>query len=258
MTINRFSPVGRCIYCPNPGNLELSDEHIVPLGIRGHWILPDASCPTCRDVTSAFESHVLDNMMGPARAHLGLRRRNLKRPIKTITTFVGDLRTAPPSKMSLRDHPGALLMFSFGIPGIMLNLPPNPKFTGGRINVVQILPDFNERARRSGNAFINTKGFAAEPFARMLAKIAHGYTVARVGLINFHPLLMNSILGVEPLHLSSFVGTELFHEPPSSELHQLSLFQEKRSDGKEFHIVRIRLFSNYDTATHRVVTGEVT
>jgi hypothetical protein len=195
-------------------------------------------------------------MMGAARAHLGLRRRKPKRPVKTITTFVGDLRTAPPKKISLRDHPGALLMFAFGLPGVMLNLPPRP-FQGGRVVITKILPDFDQRARRSSGAFINTKGFTAEPFARMLAKIAHAYTVAVIGLDNFNPLLINAIRGFEPMNLSSFIGTELFHEPPVQELHQISLIQQRRSDGKEFHIVRVRLFSCFDTPTHRIVSGEV-
>lgn len=258
MLTDQFPRVGRCIYCPNPDNLELSDEHIIPLGIRGHWILRDASCPRCADATSAVETHVLDNMLGPARAHLGLFRRKPKRPIKNIATFVGDdLRNAQPKKIPLRDHPGALLMFAFGVPGIMLGLSHKPGFPGGRIVVTHILPDFAERTKRSGEAFINTKGFAAEPFARMLAKIAHAFTVAKVGLGNFHPLLTNAVLGVEPMNLSSFIGTELFNESPIKDLHHLSLIREKRSDGKEFHIVRIRLFSCYHTPTHRVVSGEV-
>ena len=95
------------------------------------------------------------------------------------------------------------------------------------------------------------------PFGQMLAKIAHSFTVGSVGLGNFRPLLVDAILGGPPRNLSSFVGTELLAEPPVAGLHQLFVIRERRSDGKEFYIARIRLFSNFGTPTYRVVSGEV-
>ena len=49
--------VGRCVYCDSTS--DLSDEHVVPLGLGGTWILEDASCAHCRDTTSKVELRVL-------------------------------------------------------------------------------------------------------------------------------------------------------------------------------------------------------
>jgi len=174
-----------------------------------------------------------------------------------ITAPVGESKTSVLKKIPLRDHPGALLMFAFGLPKIMLNLPHSMGWPGGRIVTIPIVPDFDARAARSG-AWLNTKGFTAQHFARMLAKIAHAFTVSQVGLEGFRPLLLNAILNIEPMYLSSYIGTEIAeHDPVLTELHQLCLIRDARADGKEFYIVRIRLFSNFRTPIHRIVSGEV-
>src|SRR5450759_2184663 len=59
------NPVGSCIYCAKPEGL--TDEHIVPLGLGGNFILPKASCKKCNAITSAFELKVLRGFMLDAR-----------------------------------------------------------------------------------------------------------------------------------------------------------------------------------------------
>ena len=60
-----FPAVGHCIYCPRTDGL--SDEHIIPYGLNGRWILPQASCPSCRDKTSAIETAILRESLLPFR-----------------------------------------------------------------------------------------------------------------------------------------------------------------------------------------------
>src|SRR6185436_305115 len=64
-TTTRVSPVGFCIYCGSKENL--SDEHVVPFGLGGNAILPEASCHSCSAITSAFEGKVLRGFMLEAR-----------------------------------------------------------------------------------------------------------------------------------------------------------------------------------------------
>lgn len=40
-----YQPVNVCIYCGGTG--ALSDEHIIPFGLGGRWVLPKASCAEC-------------------------------------------------------------------------------------------------------------------------------------------------------------------------------------------------------------------
>ena len=58
-----FAPCGRCVYCG--AITELSDEHIVPFGLGGRWVLPKASCSVCSVKTSRIERTCLRTMLGP-------------------------------------------------------------------------------------------------------------------------------------------------------------------------------------------------
>src|SRR5438045_2287022 len=74
----------KCIYC---GSTEkLTDEHIIPFGLGGPWVLADASCPECCKITSRFELNVLRNFWDPARAALGMptRRKHRNRKFRII------------------------------------------------------------------------------------------------------------------------------------------------------------------------------
>ncbi len=42
----RTDPIGRCIYCG--GRKGLLDEHIIPYGLGGNLVLPEASCKDLR------------------------------------------------------------------------------------------------------------------------------------------------------------------------------------------------------------------
>ena len=70
--------VGRCIYCL--ATVDLGNEHIVPYGLNGPWILRDASCRRCATITSAFELTVQRKTLRLARAalHMRTRRRGVR------------------------------------------------------------------------------------------------------------------------------------------------------------------------------------
>lgn len=74
--------VGQCIYCGS--REELTDEHIIPFGLGGRWVLGKASCPSCSRTTAGFEQEVLRGMLGGLRAALKIRtRRRAQRPTKS-------------------------------------------------------------------------------------------------------------------------------------------------------------------------------
>ena len=51
--------VDRCINCGS--TRELTDEHVMPRGLSGRWIIKHGSCKSCAKITSAFEMAVLRN-----------------------------------------------------------------------------------------------------------------------------------------------------------------------------------------------------
>lgn len=66
--------VGQCIYCGTSQG-KLSDEHLVPYGLNGPWVLRQASCAVCANSTSRFEMDVLRGLFPSARAAFGMKTR---------------------------------------------------------------------------------------------------------------------------------------------------------------------------------------
>jgi hypothetical protein len=74
-----YNSVGYCIYCGSARHL--TDEHIIPLGLRGRLVLPNASCSVCSIKTSKVERTCLRTMYGALRLVYGLpTRRKSSRP----------------------------------------------------------------------------------------------------------------------------------------------------------------------------------
>lgn len=108
--------------------------------------------------------------------------------------------------------------------------------------------------------------FHYEPFARMLAKIAHAWTVHELGGPEmFKPYLTNHILGKpDRIPLSQFIGTpsmsidvrnsngeSIVMTVSDGKLHRLGLMQ-----GFGCYQVYIQLFGVFDMAHYIVVSGE--
>lgn len=52
-----FGPANECIYCHRTApDVELTEEHIIPEGLRGRMVLLAASCGDCARETHAFEA----------------------------------------------------------------------------------------------------------------------------------------------------------------------------------------------------------
>jgi hypothetical protein len=97
-------------------------------------------------------------------------------------------------------------------------------------------------------------------FARMLAKIAHGYCIAENALQGFNPLLPNIILG-ESDKIPYLIGNVDKDEPSKrlprgvKSLHHLAI-GTMRSQKTQLCVVFIRLFACLPTPTYTVVVGE--
>lgn len=83
----RFPAVEKCIYCD--GASGLTDEHVIPLGLNGPFILPKATCEVCADVTKRIEDHLLRGPFQSVRAVLDMpTRRKRQRPSTFMLTAV--------------------------------------------------------------------------------------------------------------------------------------------------------------------------
>ncbi len=92
---------------------------------------------------------------------------------------------------------------------------------------------------------------------RMYAKIAHCFLVSELGLGAFKPLLVSTIDGTDVSQIRDYFGNvEDNNSEKPKEGH--SLTREVISvDGRQYHSVRIGLFSEYGLTAYTVIAGEV-
>jgi hypothetical protein len=218
-------------------------------------VLPQASCKSCERLTSGYDTHCADQLVGPNREHLSLRARrsNKRRPWITVRRELGEYRQKV--KVPIADHFGALLMFNFQFPGVLLGLPPTEKFVG-TIAMLPLHHDAGRRSRLTGKVnVVRRGGFEAPIFGRMLAKVAHSYAVAEYGVDGFDPALPNIIRGIGPQHLAQYVGGEFGQEPPSPYRHEINIETYNNIFSKDYLVVRLRLFANRGTPAYYIVVG---
>jgi hypothetical protein len=92
-------------------------------------------------------------------------------------------------------------------------------------------------------------------FAQMLAKIAHSYAIAQMGLNKFKPLLLDLIFGRTSV-VTHLVGGDLEVPPKSRFQHELDLQREYSANGKTYVVTNIRLLGRIGTPQYYVVVSE--
>jgi hypothetical protein len=260
---HKYDPVGRCIYCSGDGELgRLTLEHIIPEGLGGMLELPEASCQQCQAITSAFEGDNAGNLFRPIRRQFkmpsksrGSRRREVRAQETFSVVIDGVMRRIP-----VNEYPGFLMSFVFPLPTALLGISPTGQGFAGGITL-GILPQFGERlnvlrARYGDKVTFPTRG-SAESVGRLLAKIAHAYSCAEVGLDAFRPYLLNIIRNQDAHLLGHFIGSAAGATIVGEDLHEIGILPPERFATGNLIVVRIHLFSNYQgMPIHYVVAGE--
>lgn len=244
--------VGECIYCGDINTADLLDEHIIPYGISGDFILKKASCKKCAVITSRFERNVLRNMLMPARARMRLptyhpKNRPAKLPILLKKEGKKEELYIP------TDEYGVKVFFPFyRLPGLM----DSNKYKGDievKGFVLIRTGDLNDDELMNKYK-VNEYGFRQTykpgAFALMLAKIGYGFTVLKYGTKALKKnYVLPYILGKATTigqHVGStdirkgIKGTEIRLEVRNNVLHAF-----------------IRLFSLWEVPTYVVVIGEL-
>lgn len=261
MEVHTFKASGTCIYCPDTGP-NLSTEHIIPEGIGGMYKLPTSSCKKCASITSSLEGRVISRLYGDARAHLRTRRKRNKKFSDAFTVRREKDGVKEDVLVSLSDHPGAITTLTFkNTPGILRHNPLSEKDDWGNADIaVWFAPNAIQNIGKIGGRVVVTNDLPVSDFARFLAKIAHSYTVACLGIGNFKPFLTDAIISDNPKYLPHYVGGSTRGMPFSDQpdLHELLLSRVPHETLPHLWQVSIRLFSPLGFPTYDVITGEVT
>jgi hypothetical protein len=232
-----YNPVGRCIYCGAGPGTRLSREHIVPIGLGGGLVLPKASCESCSKITQKFEETCLRNTFLPYRVYVGLMRhpQELREGVKENGEFL-------------------VIPRIFGEPGLIYRAPPGRSLAF----TYQLHADGDEIDRHVQRLAAGEIRFDMDAFARMLAKIAHSYAVAELGLDGIDPELPDLILGKNSDLASYLIGASPHYFPARRDRlsHQISLGLLPHGE-RQLVCVHIRLFATHNTPAYLVIAGEL-
>lgn len=249
----------RCIYCGV--SEELQEEHVVPYGLDGSWVIEEASCRDCADITSRVELDVLRAHLLRTRAGLSMRtRRKKQRP----SAFPINLRQAGKEEshyLSVKDQPVFMVLPLYDWPECVRVEERREavdiggiKLVGGDVIQVAGKPVENFKKWLTQQDFslaTISECFKPVSFARMLAKIAYGFAVAEVGFDSIkEAYVLPGILG-EAQDIGRWVGCDLDEPLRRDDVpHDVSV---RVVDGDI--LARVNLFARFGTQEYLVAVG---
>lgn len=254
----RYPKFGSCIYCGSTD--QLSDEHIVPISLGGDIVLPDASCESCRVITSRFEQTVAREMLWRARLKLkvpGNRKRRKNRPTHWPMITITPDNIENTVDIPVGDIPLVLSIVKMPPPGILCDRSP------------ETIPTLNISVSSSPSEIAKfQKDYGATPkyvmqhnqleFNLTLAKIGHAAAAAIVGVDGYEPLLTPFIRGTVGYQNSyHLIGGVLSSEETlvANQLIGVTTFQHR---SETYLVSRVTLFGQGLFPTYLVVVGRVT
>jgi len=254
-----YDPVGRCIYCgstkyaPDSARF-LATEHIIPEGISGGLELPQASCRRCERAINPWETKLLRGMLLGSRTYLKLETKRPKDRPGALPLF--DTSVTPNRKMmvAIADYPISVLLTAYDAPSVLTGLPMKMEETVWCRFLTEI--DSPLLARKYGLHEFATSSLDAKALCVTLAKIAHAYIAAELGINNFIPLLPHFIIGDFFGWRRYYIGGHLNPPAPNpdADLHEIGL-EEQINENWDYHVVRLRLFANLGAPIYRIVAG---
>ena len=237
----------------------------MPQALGSRYFLPSASCETCRKITHAFETRVLNSaMFAPLRKQFGLRAK--RRPIHPHQEFRVDLtndgKDTVPHRFKMGDVPLSAFMPEFPSPGMLQkgSDPDSYRHSTFQLHVYG-RTDHNEVLRELGFNGIAI-ALPLHDLARMLAKVAHCMAIATFGPDKFESVVIPIIIDGSP-SWPYFVGgfTDAFKKPETPP-HTFGLIGDLNTGiGSNISIAHIKLFSHtpimprYKVMTGRFVGG---
>jgi hypothetical protein len=244
-----FQSAGRCIYCGS--NQARTREHVMPKGLGGCIVFLDASCESCRTITSQVERDTLAKDYKIFRAHVGF----------------------PMNEKVVPKDAYWLVLPILPRPGILVGRAPSADSLITHVQRLSFHPSESVEIPISDD--IPSPKFCLGSFIRMIAKIAHGYAVGMLGIDRFAHLLPNLILGKNPNLLHHLAGCadsvideemrkqrpitrKIPDEPQSSwTTHQISLGVISPDGHRVLATVMLRLFAYYSVPLYEIVVGEL-
>jgi len=261
-----YGGVGRCIYCGSTGDLR--EEHIIPLSLGGEFVMLDASCGRCADITSAFEGLCARGIYKELRIFNDYpTRRPRERPTHLpLTIEHGGKREE--RMVPVEEYPGGPLFAPlFPVPGILTGTAPTEQLERLEYEIyMPQIPDQIERLQRlrgDGPTQVHVPiNWGLNPFMRMLAKIGHGFATM-VYRDLFVPVLPPYILDADTRLFYVIGGTEQKIEMAAAEQtgrlhhHAFRVGIRQYPDGRKYATVILQMFRYLGMPTYEIVAGPI-
>lgn len=253
----RCARVGLCIYCgastyTDEGG-KLHEEHVVPLSINGNYVLPEASCRNCEQVTGRNEALIMRGGFRAVREYLQLRSRTKNRPSElplfNVNRIEGNKVMVP-----IEDYPVMWMIPRFDLPAQLRR----PKYvsTGNPPPWSTAINFDHEKLAKHGITNFTTNQMDVFAYVRMIAKIGHSLAVSRYGLSHFIPFLRHIILHETGPEAFEFIGGRPEGPHDTDELHGLTL-RTLQVGTRILLVAEIRLFATLGAPIHLAVVGEL-
>ncbi len=263
--VPKYDPVKLCVYCcatdystkPNVRTSPLGLEHIIAEGIGGTIELPEASCQTCEDATGRLvEGQVLGNTLKALRVHLNLKKPGSGRHPETLPISANVDGVDRVIEIPTGDYPIIFNMLVYPPPDVVnVNTEPGRLVVGMKLAHLKF--DQMELYRKHRISGFSSAIWDNQMLTRMLAKIAHSFAVAELGLDKFKPLLVSLITRGDISRMNLVGGDDALNDGqrPSVALHELALGYQ-RINGTVYVVARIRLFASSGGPFYSVVVGD--
>src|SRR5262245_24432490 len=243
-----YEPVGRCIYCRRKG-VALQREHIIPFGLAANsLVLMKSSCTRCGHKTRDFETRCLRHMWWPFRTKLG--RRAIAQAVDEHGRV--DFKPEDVVDMSTADFPLFYYAFEFQVPAIVDNRSSH--LDGHRGFLLWDEEACKQYLPRDRGIRLGPGDWVA--FSKLLAKIAHAYAVAELGIGSFTPALTWAIRDKMDIRLPYWVGGVSEPAPATTALHEIEL-RRRVIAGRHYASAVMRLFASLGTPRYEVIVGEL-
>ncbi|MGO7323263.1 HNH endonuclease [Rhizobium ruizarguesonis] len=268
----RIPAPGKCIYCYEVyPDSELTEEHVIPYALAANaMILEKSCCKTCQREITKYEQAVLKHQLGVFRAQVDAPTRNKKeRPKEVEIHFVevGEdrrvTRDLGTRSILILDAPTMINLWQSPPPAILqesFRRPSEPWAWSDTAAVDALCKQVAEETGVKHGIAMSVGKVNRLHYLRSLAKTAHAYAAAEVGLDAFEPFLCDIILNKSDdleTYVGDMPGIGPFAFDPDHTL-QISLGEADGGEAGSYLVVRIQLYPNLRSPEHLIVVGKPT
>lgn len=268
----RLPTPGKCIYCGAFG-VKLTEEHIIPYAIaKNAAIIEGACCEVCQKIIQPYEQEVLKKQLNVFRAMVDAPTRDKRgRPQTIILPLIEydeegrTLRELGNREIPIAEGPLILNLWQSPPPRI-LGEEIDPANSEGRpwryIEASRADPILQMVAQEQGvrRVGIQLPSVNRLHYLRWLAKTAHAFVAAKLGVDSFEPFLTELILNRSD-DVGLFVGDKsgvVSLEGPTRHSFKITLGETPAELGQAggLIVVFMQLWADLGSPPHLVVVGK--